>query len=180
MYIKEHFFLICCSLILIGCGNGEAEDPQDAFFELLSSQCGEVFSGEGVYPDDPDHELINTPLVATVESCTDNEIRIPLDAGEDRSRTWIITKTDQGLLLKHDHRDPETGEEHDLTNYGGYATRDGTDNRQYFAADDETSEMLPEAVTNVWMMELNAETGEFIYYLERHQEPRFRAELTKE
>lgn len=180
MYIKECFFLICCSLILINCENGEAEDPQDAFFDLLSSQCGEEFTGEGVFPDDPDHELIDTPLAARVESCTDEEIRIPFVAGDDRSRTWIITKTDRGLLLKHDHRDPDTGEEHDLTNYGGYATQEGTASRQYFAADEETAEMLPEAVTNVWMMELNADTGEFTYYLERHQEPRFRAELTKE
>ncbi len=153
------------------------KSDEEQFFNTLSSHCGATFKGEGDYPDDPDDELIDIPLTATIETCTDDEIRIPFHAGDDRSRTWIISKTDQGLLLKHDHRDPETGEEHDLTNYGGYATTDGTANRQFFAADEDTIEMLPEAATNVWMMEIDIETGEFTYYLERHRAPRFRAEL---
>jgi hypothetical protein len=65
-----------------------------------------------------------------------------------------------------------------LTGYGGYADERGTSTQQFFPADDHTAEILPEAATNVWMMELTEDTGQFIYYLERHAEPRFRAELT--
>lgn len=48
---------------------------------------------------------------------------------------------------------------------------------QYFPADEATAEMLPEAATNEWRMELDPENGVFVYALERHGKPRFRASL---
>jgi hypothetical protein len=155
----------------------EAESVQEEFFANLFERCGETFSGEATFPEDPDDELVGVNLVATVQTCTEEEVRITLAAGGDESRTWVVSRTDNGLHLRHDHRYPY-GTPHDLTNYGGLATDGGTATRQYFAADDSTKQMLPEAATNVWMMEI--ENDEFIYYLERGGEPRFRAELIRD
>lgn len=152
------------------------DNPKAAFFDNLSALCGNTYQGDSVYPDDPDHELFGAELLMNVAECSENEIRIPFQVNDDKSRTWVITYTDDELLLKHDHRYPD-GTPHDLTNYGGFAHDEGTGSAQYFEADAETAEMLPEASTNVWMMEINEEEGTFVYYLERHDEPRYRAEF---
>lgn len=156
----------------------QQENSKSAFFEKLTSMCGNSYHGESVYPDDPEHELHGADLVMTVAECDENEVRIPFKVNEDQSRTWVITysESDDELLLKHDHRYPD-GTLHDLTNYGGYAHNDGLESVQYFEADEETAELLPEASTNVWMMEINEEEGIFVYYLERYDEPRYRAEF---
>lgn len=148
------------------------------FFETLAGMCSQRLQGASVYPDDPNDAMYGKLLVMTVLKCSDTEIRIPFHVGEDHSRTWVITKTESGLLLKHDHRYPD-GTPHSLTNYGGVANDAGTQYRQYFEADQETAEMLPEASTNVWMLEMSPEEGRFTYYLERHGKPRFRAELKR-
>jgi hypothetical protein len=155
----------------------EADSPQGEFFAHLFELCGETFSGEATFPDDPGHELVGVELNATIETCTEEEIRIPFHAGEDESRTWVLSRTDRGLQLKHDHRYPD-GTAHDTTDYGGYANNEGTATEQYFPADEQTAEMIPEASTNVWKLEIEPETGRLIYNLERNGAPRFRAELS--
>jgi hypothetical protein len=155
----------------------EADSTQGQFFANLFELCGETFSGEATFPDNPDHELVGVELSATIETCTEKEIRIPFHAGEDESRTWVFTRSGEDLHLRHDHRYPD-GTAHDTTDYGGYANSTGSETAQYFPADEKTAEMIPEASTNVWMVELQPETGKLIYYLERDEQPRFRAELT--
>jgi hypothetical protein len=144
------------------------------FFNNMKDLCGRTFTGRLDYPDDPDHDMAGQEFKMFTESCDDNELRIPFHVGEDTSRTWVLTLTGQSLLLKHDHRHSD-GTPEDLTMYGGFANSHGNAFRQYFPADQETADMLPEAATNVWMMEIDPENKEFIYYLERHNEPRFRA-----
>lgn len=159
--------------------SAEVSASQAAFFAMLHHFCGESFAGQATFPDDPDHELVDVDLLATVISCTDDEVRIRLRAGEDESRTWVITRTQQGLHLRHDHRYPD-GTPHDLTDYGGWANDQGTATAQYFEADEQTADMLPEAATNVWKMAVDLEQNRLIYYLERHAQPRFRAELERQ
>ncbi|GAA4364962.1 hypothetical protein [Kangiella marina] len=151
------------------------------FFKRLESMCGETLVGTTVYPDDPSHDFAGKKLIATISECSDRIIRIPFTVGDDKSRTWIIKATGQGLLFKHDHRYPN-GKPHAVTNYGGYAgsykNAHGTETKQFFIADEHTADMIPEAKSNVWMLELKPETNELIYYLERHQKPRYKAVLT--
>lgn len=158
-----------------------ADTPQNEFFASLFSLCGDTFIGEATFPDDPDHELVGTELKATISTCTEETIEIDLVRGGDTWHTaWILEKREEGLHLFHDHigdKQYEEGEE-PLTSYGGYANNEGSSTVQYFPADDHTAEILPEAATNVWMMQLNPENETFVYYLERHGEPRFRAELS--
>ena len=158
-----------------------ADTPQEEFFSHLFSLCGETFIGEATFPDNPDDTLVDTELKATISTCTEEMIEIDLVRGGDIwHTTWVLEKRDQGLHLFHDHigdKEYEEGEEPN-TGYGGYANDDGSSTTQYFPADDHTAEMLPEAATNVWMMELDPENGTFVYDLERNDEPRFRAELS--
>jgi hypothetical protein len=160
----------------VASGN-DGPSPRDAFFHRIASLCGSAFEGYSSFPPDPDHSFAGRLLVATVSVCTENEIRIPFAVGEDQSRTWILTRDDRGLLLKHDHRH-EDGTPDEITMYGGWATEGGAERSQSFAADEHTAQLIPEAATNVWRLSLSADGRELTYYLERHSEPRFEATLT--
>lgn len=101
---------------------------------------------------------------------------IPFHVADDRSRTWILTRTRSGLRLKHDHRHRD-GSEDDLTQYGGDARSPGTATSQEFHADAHTVNLLPEAVTNVWTIEIQPGRT-FAYALRREgTDRRFRVEF---
>lgn len=187
--MKKIYPLFLGLFLLTSCGGEEsteltpdipAETAQDEFFANLFSLCGETFIGESTFPDEPDHVLVDTELKATISTCTEEIIEIDLVRGGDTwHTTWILEKRDEGLHLYHDHigdNEYEEGEEPD-TGYGGYANDEGSATTQYFPADDQTADMLPEAETNVWMLELDMERQILIYDLQRNSEPRFRAEL---
>ena len=149
---------------------------QQAFFTNLTSLCGQVFEGASTFPDDAEHDFAGRLLVANFDSCNDNEIRVKFVVGEDHSRTWVISQSTQGLLLKHDHRH-EDGTPDEVTNYGGWANPKGTPWQQHFEADDETAQLIPEAATNVWMLDYNPNTQVLTYDLKRHDLPRYQAQL---
>ena len=108
------------------------------------------------------------------------ELRIPFHVGEDRSRTWVLTRTPDGLRLKHDHRHRD-GAPDAVTMYGGDTADAGTMARQAFPVDAESVAMfqrdgLAASVTNVWAMEI--EPGRrFAYELSRPGGRLFRVEF---
>ena len=112
-----------------------------------------------------------------VESCSERELRIPFQVGEDKSRTWILTLTDKGLLFKHDHRHPD-GTPDKITMYGGWADASGSPYLQRFPADADTAKLIPEAVTNVWTLQIIPDKQQFTYSLERHAQPRYKASFS--
>lgn len=146
------------------------------FFNLMSKHCGKTYIGKTVFPDDPNHDFAGKRLEMHVRDCTANEIRIPFKVGQDTSRTWIISKTDKGLLFKHDHRHKD-GTPDEITMYGGYANAEGQKHTQSFPADEYTAKLIPAAKTNVWHLTFDRENKKFIYYLERHQKSRYKAEF---
>lgn len=155
------------------------EDPAaGAFFENLKRFCGERFEGASVFPRDAGDSFAGQTLVAVIDACSPDEIRIPFLVGEDSSRTWILTRTADGLLLKHDHRHAD-GTPDEITMYGGLATAGGSGYAQSFPADAHTAELIPEAATNVWTLSLDPDGTRLTYYLERNGQPRFKAELTR-
>ena len=170
--------IVACLLIVSYVGSASfahsQADSQKVFFANLIKLCGQQFEGETKFPQDPQHPLFGKKLIMKVASCSENELRIPFQVGEDKSRTWILTLTDKGLLFKHDHRH-EDGTPDKITMYGGWAAVDGTAHAQKFPADAETAKLIPEAVTNVWKLEINPEMRQFTYSLERHGKPRYEA-----
>jgi hypothetical protein len=150
-------------------------DPQQSFWTHLQSLCGQAFRGtltEGSAPsDEPFRQL---ELVMHLRECSESTIRIPFHAGADRSRTWVLTRTPQGLRLKHDHRH-EDGSEDRVTQYGGDTRDPGTAQRQDFHADAHTAALIPTAATNTWTMEVVP--GERFAYALRREGRRFRVEF---
>lgn len=148
----------------------ESPSAQDQFFSNLSELCGQRFVGQVVTDDPVDDDFRNSRLLMHVRDCSDEEIRIPFWVGEDRSRTWVITRTDTGLRLKHDHRDPD-GTTHTLHWYGGDTASEGTTTRQEFPVDQESIDLFNAndravSTTNVWAVEVNP--GEtYVYELAR-------------
>jgi len=154
----------------------DANTPQDAFWAALQDLCGDSFEGRVVESEPPDPSFDTQQLVMHVRSCTADSIRIPFHVGDDRSRTWVVTRTVTGLRLKHDHRH-EDGSEDAVTQYGGDTRDAGTGAVQEFPADAFTAELLPVSATNVWTLELRP--GEVFRYVLRREgaERRFRAEF---
>ncbi len=152
-----------------------AASAQDGFFERITALCGQSFGGS-ITAEEPASTgadpFSGKPLVMHVRECNEQEIRIPFHVGDDRSRTWVLTRTDTGLRLKHDHRH-EDGSDDAVTMYGGDTATDGTAARQEFPVDAESQEMFTRnemtvSNTNTWAMEI--EPGEsFVYELARPQ-----------
>ena len=191
---RAAFALASPALLLSACAEAPSEDqegadaePQDAFFEALSSHCGKAFAGKLASEDAVDADFAKAEMVMHVRECSDEQIAVPFhvgmkdEAGEvewDRSRTWLITRTETGLRLKHDHRH-EDGESDKVTMYGGDTAAGeggaGTARAQDFPVDDFSIEMferedLAASVTNVWTVEVDAadvKDGTFAYQLKR-------------
>jgi hypothetical protein len=144
-------------------------EPADAFMARLNELCGQRYVGKVVSTDAADADMASQHLVMHVRDCSKEEVRIPFTVGEDRSRTWIVTRTAAGVRLKHDHRH-EDGTEDELSQYGGDTTAPGAWNRQEFPADAFSKELFltkgnPASVDNIWAME--ADHYVFAYELRR-------------
>jgi len=142
----------------------------DEFFDRLSAYCGKAFAGKLVAFNESDTKSFSGAAIMHVRSCTKTEIRVPFHVGEDRSRTWVITKTDTGLRLKHDHRHQD-GSEDKLTQYGGDTVNAGTATRQEFPADAFSKAMFERdgmkvSMENIWAVEVTDEKV-FAYELRR-------------
>ncbi len=147
------------------------DDPRDAFWNQLGELCGQAFPGEMTGFSRPgDDGWLDREVTMHVRECSADEIRIPLHVGDNRSRTWILTRTNNGFRLKHDHRHAD-GSEEVVTWYGGHTTDPGRAWRQTFPVDDYSKALflgngLEASVGNFWSMEVHP--GEtFAYELVR-------------
>jgi len=170
-----------CTLLLLfatGCATvADRDKPGERFWMALQPLCGRAFEGrliEGTEASDA--AFGQQRLVMHVRSCSPNEIRIPFHAGENRSRTWVIMPTGDGLRLKHDHRH-EDGTPDRITQYGGDTRAADDDLSLDFFADAYTAELIPAAATNIWTFSI--EPGKtFGYGLRRENTGRrFRVEF---
>jgi hypothetical protein len=157
-------------LVMTAC-QSTAPRPGDDLWNALRPLCGQAFEGrlaEGTEPSDA--AIGQERLVMHVRSCSDDEIRIPFHVGGNRSRTWVLTRTPEGIRLKHDHRH-EDGSEDAITQYGG-DTRSGDDDLSLdFYADAHTAALLPASRTNIWTMAVVSGTT-FSYALRREESGR--------
>lgn len=128
-----------------------------------------AYEGRLVTTDPADADMAGARLVMHVRECAGAEIRIPFHVGEDRSRTWVLSRTRDGLRLKHDHRH-EDGSSDVLTMYGGDTSSAGTVTRQEFPADQFSKDLFLRegravSVDNVWAIEIDS--ARFAYELRR-------------
>lgn len=150
----------------------EESAPIDDFLAGIVRHCGKAYAGKIVAnePAAPNDPFAGKELVMHVRECGEKVLKIPFHLGEDRSRTWVLTRTAAGLRLEHDHRH-EDGSSDVLTMYGGDTAEAGSAGRQEFPASAATRELferqnLKASLTNVWAMEI--EPGKrFVYELAR-------------
>ncbi|WP_282629839.1 hypothetical protein [Empedobacter sedimenti] len=151
--------------VLIGCSSlfAQTEKPSEIFWKNLEKHCGKAYEGklpEHITRDD----FAGKKLTMHVKSCSANEIKIPFNVGDNYSRTWILTKKDGIITLKHDHRH-KNGTSETITFYGGTNTNFGFKDFQMFPADQETASLIDYASTNIWWITLDDKT--FSYNLQK-------------
>lgn len=174
-------FVIAAGLLLAGCAAPLPEpSAHDLFFGRLSGLCGQAFEGRIVSPPvEADAAFSGKRLVMHVRDCSTHGVRIPFHVGEDRSRTWVVTRTAAGLRLKHDHRHAD-GSEDKLSRYGGDTAGAGTPSRQSFPADAYSRALFeragnPASVANIWALEVHP--GRLFAYELRRPNRYFRVEF---
>ncbi|MBD58804.1 MAG: hypothetical protein CL808_01595 [Citromicrobium sp.] len=172
---------------LASCTTAPAADPQEAFWEALSSHCGNAYAGALASGDARDEAFRGVDMIANWAECSDTRIAIAFhiedgDAhgGWNRSRTWIVTRDNPGgpITLKHDHRHAD-GEADAVTFYGGTTAGPGTARAQDFPVDGESIALferqgLDASLTNVWRIEVDpagAPDATFAYQLTRRNDP---------
>lgn len=156
--------------------------PADAFLAALREHCGQAFAGRVLVdtPASPNSAFEGKPLVMHVRECGPDTLRVPFHVGDDRSRTWVLTRTTDGLRLKHDHRH-EDGTSDKVTMYGGDTAATGTAQRQAFPVDAESIDSfrangLSASVENTWAMEIQP-GRRFLYELSRPNGRLFQVEF---
>jgi hypothetical protein len=150
--------------------------PAAAYFDNLRTLCGQTHEGRLATNDPADADFAGKRLVLGPVDCADADVvRIPFAVGEDRSRTWVITRLPDSMAgdrvrLKHDHRHTD-GTEDALSQYGGDSIDAGTATRQSYPVDAFTRDLfiaqnIPRSLPNVWSVDI--EPGKrFAYELKR-------------
>lgn len=193
MNIIQSTLTVTAVWLLAGCAlashtspsSDAATAPADRFLAAVARHCGQAFAGRVVAnvpkPATPD-AFEGKPLIMHVRGCDEpqKQLRIPFHVGDDRSRTWVLTRTPPGLQLRHDHRH-EDGSPDAATMYGGDTTDAGTDHRQAFPVDAESialfqREGLAASVSNTWAMEI-VPGQRFLYELSRPDGRLFQVEF---
>jgi predicted amidohydrolase YtcJ len=147
-------FATLAALSLAACS--AQQQPSD-IFDQIAQRCGQSFAGAMTSDDPRDADFASAALALEVRSCTDTEIRMPFHVGDDHSRTFILTRLDDGRLrFKHDHRHQD-GVPDALSMYGGETTDAAGLNRAEFPADLETKALfdradIPDSKQNTWSL----------------------------
>ncbi len=193
MSMRTFSLTVMSAITLAGCSGGApvsspapAPAAADRFLQRIAEHCGQAFAGTVLVnePAQQNDAFAGQELIMHVRECNTNELKIPFHVGNDRSRTWVLTRTSTGVRLKHDHRH-EDGTPDDNSMYGGDSITPGSEVRQEFPVDEESIENFAkrnnkESQTNTWAMEI--EPGKrFLYELSRPSGRMFKVEfdLTK-
>lgn len=161
-------------LLFVSFTKALTQSVEQEFLNNLNKFCGHSFSGTAVFPEGDKNPFAGQVLTIHFAACSENEVRIPFQVGEDKSRTWVLTLDENGLLFKHDHRH-EDGTPDEITMYGGYASSKSNTLQQFFPADEYTAKLIPAAATNEWTLALGADKKTLSYILKRDGQLRFHA-----
>jgi hypothetical protein len=176
--------IILGSALLMGCDQETAgaadasptvdgREAQNAFFEALAERCGDEYPGRAITAPESDDTFHPAYLGMRIAECDDREIRVTFLVDEDDSRTWVIERSDEGLLFTHEHA-REDGTLYENSGWGGWATEHGSELFQHFPDHRWTPDRGPESERSVWRLRLDPENGQFVYYLDRGIVPAYR------
>lgn len=178
--MKLIFALVGLAL-LSACASSALPTPSASYFENLRTLCGKSFEGRLAVSAPPDAAFAGKRLMMGPVACREaNVVRIPFAVGEDRSRTWVLTRIEgDRVRLKHDHRHDD-GSEDLLSQYGGDSVDAGASTRQSFPVDAFTRDLfirqnIQRSLTNIWSVEV--EPGRLFAYELRRADRHFRVEF---
>lgn len=157
---------LSCAIVALSVWTAVAQEPTEnpqTFLDNLAKHCGKAYRGQ-ITSDPVPADFENKELIMHVISCTEGQVKIPFYVGEDLSRTWIFTLKDNRIELKHDHRLEDGTPDRD-TFYGGTTNNTGWSHFQVFPADQETTDLIPEAASNTWWVTISEDT--YTYNLKR-------------
>ncbi len=158
--MKRHIIALLL-LLLPAIASAQTSPPNVAFWDELQKLCGNAYRGIVAAAPADDTTFKDKMLTMNVRACEKDRVRIPFSVGDDLSRTWILTRKNSRIQLKHDHRHKD-GKPDKVTMYGGWTTNTGLATRQVFPADEETFNVIPAAAPNGWWIELVP--GEYFSY----------------
>ena len=99
--------IICLVAMLSSCYSSQKnnvaktkDNNQEIFWQSLQELCGKAYKGTVIAAPANDTAFKDKVLVMHVRACEEARIRIPFFVGENRSRTWVFTKTNQQLSIK--------------------------------------------------------------------------------
>jgi hypothetical protein len=166
------------ALALAGCGAAPVVEttanPQRAFFDHIAARCGDEYPGRAVIAPETDDTFRPAFLGMRIETCTENQIRIPFIVDDDDSRTWVLTLDGGDLVFTHEHMlEGDTLSAN--SGWGGRAVAgSGTELFQHFPDHRWDPEHVPEENRSHWRMRLDPDHGQFVYYLDRGTTPAYR------
>lgn len=179
--MKTLLSLAAAVLLLAGCATVALPSPSVSYFDNLRTLCGKSFEGRLAVNAPADPAFADKRLVMGPVSCAQPDVvRVPFSVGDDRSRTWVLTRIEGNRIrLKHEHRH-EDGTEDALSQYGGDSVDSGTSTRQYFPVDAFTRDLfvrqnLQRSLTNIWSVQI--EPGRLFAYELRRADRHFRVEF---
>ncbi|MVX35096.1 hypothetical protein [Myroides sp. LoEW2-1] len=161
--MKNTFILLSLAFAVNSFAQSSKELAPKQFLNSLSQLCGTAYKGKIVSTSVPE-DFKDKELLMYVMECNSDQVKIPFFVGDDLSRTWIFTLKGERLELKHDHR-KEGGVADEITMYGGTTTNTGTNNIQFFPADQQTVDLLAPTAGNVWYV--TVDEFKFTYNLKR-------------
>lgn len=157
-------FLIILFVALTQLVHAQEKPNSKVFLEQFKALEGQYFEGQIVEGGKEGDGFTGKRLLMEVMSYDDREVRIPFYVGDDKSRTWILSYSNNVITLKHDHRH-EDGTPDKVTFYGGTSPNEGSKTIQVFPADNETCELIDYACQNVWWITMDGTT--YTYNLRR-------------
>jgi hypothetical protein len=167
------------ALLAVGCTVAAEEpaagsSPQREFMSHLAERCGDEYPGRAIIAPATDDTFRPAFLGMRLESCTEEQIRIAFLVDDDASRTWVLTMDGGDLVFTHEHM-LEGDTLSSNSGWGGRAAAgSGTALFQHFPDHRWDPAQVPESRRSHWRMRIDAEHGQFVYYLDRGTTPAYR------
>jgi hypothetical protein len=178
----------CLLLITISCAQTENKNSQKSqnsqslnpieqqFLNNILTLNGKSFLGKEVFTIEGRENWQGVELRISINQSESGDLLIPLEVGDDKSRTWMFINENGRLRFRHNHQYPD-GTPHEVTLYGGYADGNGTALVQRFPADEYTCKLIDYACKNEWTVEIADNFTKLIYELRLDGHLRFTVEF---
>jgi len=175
--------VVAALALFTGCGGGPEsvaqpdgttpDSARNAFFDALAERCGDEYPGRAIIAPASDDVFHPAYLGMRIDECTDDALRIAFLVDGDESRTWVIERSEEGLLFTHEHQ-REDGTLYENSGWGGWANDQGTALFQHFPDHRWDADRMPEDRRSHWRLRLDPDNGQFVYYLDRGVVPAYR------